>query len=286
VERATSSSEPALRARGVSKRYRSGFWLRSHAALAGVDLEVAPGSFLGLIGPNGSGKSTFLRLAAGVESPSGGALSVFGSAPDGARARQATGYVSEGSPFPPELPARAVLRAIAGLRGFARREARTRAESELERFGLRELGQRPLGKLSTGQQRRFALAQAFLHGPELLLLDEPSAGLDAEGHAVLAERLGEARESGTTAILASHQGQDAFGSCEEVCVLIGGKLVLREFSNALAARADSIEIEFAGKADPRAVLGALAQLGVEARGLRPAPSAVQALYRELAREHA
>ena len=274
-------AEPAVRAIGLSKRYRTGFWLRAVRALEDVTLDVARGSFVGLIGPNGSGKSTLLRCLAGVEPASGGDVRVLGHAPDGRAARAGTGYVAEGQVFPPELGPRAVLRTIAGLRGFRGRDVRGLAESELERFGLRDVASRPIGTLSTGQARRFALAQAFLHRPDVLLLDEPSAGLDAEGHAALDAVLDEARERGATALVASHHGQDAFGMCDEVCVLLRGRLVLREFTNALAARAQAIEVELRGGVDPRAVLGALAELHAEPRRLRPAPHAVQALYREL-----
>jgi ABC-type multidrug transport system ATPase subunit len=215
---------PALELCGLVKRYRAGLLRPARQVLSEVSLALAAGETLGLLGPNGSGKSTLLRIAAGVERPSQGCVRVFGRSCQDPRARRRTGYLPDGSPFPPELSPRAVLGLLGELYGLERRERRRTAEALLERVGLGRDARRPLAGFSQGMLRRFALAQAFLHGPELLLLDEPTAGLDSEGHLVLEELLAEARARGTALLLATHVAADLAQHCERACVLLDGRI--------------------------------------------------------------
>lgn len=218
--------EPAaLAIRGVELEFRRGFLLRPRPVLRGIELELAPGEALGLVGPNGSGKSTLLALAAGLLAPGRGSLAVFGQSATGRAARAQVGHVADGFPFPPELGARAVLELFGALAGLARAERRRRADEWLARVGLAGEARTPLGAFSLGMRRRFALAQALAHRPALLLFDEPGAGLDAEGHVVLAELLGEARARGATLLLASHVPAELAEHCPRTRVLCNGRLV-------------------------------------------------------------
>jgi ABC-type multidrug transport system ATPase subunit len=190
-----------------------------------VDLELEPTRTLGLVGPNGSGKSTLLKIAAGIEEAEHGSARVFGHPPRALAARRRIGYLPERSPFPPELSAERALALLASLHGMEREERRRRGHAMLERVGLGAQSGKPLGRYSRGMLRRFALAQAFLHRPDLLLLDEPSAGLDARGFLVLAELLEEAHARGAAIVICSHHLADLFGQAETLAVLIDGSIV-------------------------------------------------------------
>ena len=214
----------AVRSLKVCKRYRVGLGLRRRDALRGVDLEVARGELLGLAGPNGSGKSTWMRLVAGVEVQSSGELEVLGGSTDAAATRRRIGFLPEDAPFPSELGAQACLDLLGSLSGLSRDEARERGAKLLAQVGLAHEAKTALGKFSRGMLRRFGLAQAWLHSPELILLDEPTAGLDAEGHTVLRELLAEARAAGTTVCLSSHLPGDFAAGCDRLAVMHRGRL--------------------------------------------------------------
>ena len=187
----------AVEANAVVRRFPGPLGLgRGTTVLRGIDLALPEGELLGLVGPNGSGKSTLLRILAGVDRPTGGSVLVFGRDPRGEGARRAIGWLPEDSPFPRELPARELLRLLGALRGMHGKELAARADSLLERVGLADSAKRPLRTYSRGMSRRFGLAATWLHAPRLILLDEPSAGLDAQGLGVFAELGDEARARG------------------------------------------------------------------------------------------
>jgi len=224
----TESGTPALRTNGLCRRFPGFLGLRSRSALRSIDLEVPRGTSLGLIGPNGSGKSTLLRLAAGVDRPTAGRVEVFGidvSRRRSSAARARLAYLPDDSPFPVELSALAVLDLLGALSGLARQERRRRAARMLERVGLTSAARRTLGTYSRGMLRRLGLAQAFLTDPDLVLLDEPTAGLDASGYVALAELTAEARARGASIVVASHVLSDLHEACDRLAVLIDGKQV-------------------------------------------------------------
>lgn len=213
----------ALEVRALVKRYRT--WpAPARTALAGIELALAPGDALALAGPNGSGKSTLLALAAGLERPTQGSVLVFGQEVGTRAARRRIGYAPDACPFPGELSARAVLDLLGALNGLERRERRRAAEEALERVGLAREARHALGGLSFGMRRRFVLAQALFHRPDLVLLDEPTAGLDAEGYVALDECLRALRARGATLVLASHEVSDLKEYCTRACVLVGGRI--------------------------------------------------------------
>jgi heme ABC exporter ATP-binding subunit CcmA len=170
------------------------------AALDGLDLRVAEGEFVLVTGPNGAGKTTLLRVLATVLRPSEGAVSVAGhELPRAAgKARPLVGYVAHGPLTYPGLTARENLELYAALYGVPG----DLAGPALERVGLDGRGRDPVSEFSRGMLQRLALARACLHGPALLLLDEPTAGLDADGRELLREVLA---EPGRTVIVSSHE---------------------------------------------------------------------------------
>lgn len=215
---------PALEVRSLVKRYRTGWLARARSVLAGVDLALAPGDSFGLVGPNGSGKSTLLRILAGIELPDRGTIRVHGLDGNARAARRRLGYVPDGCPFPAELGARTVLELLGALYGLGRAARRAASEAWLERVGLAAEARTPLARFSLGMKRRFALAQALLHEPDVLLLDEPTAGLDAPGYGVLEALLAEARARGATLLMATHALDELEAHCTRAGVLVGGRL--------------------------------------------------------------
>ncbi|MEP6640299.1 MAG: heme ABC exporter ATP-binding protein CcmA [Gaiellales bacterium] len=170
------------------------------AALDGVDLHLAGGEFVLVTGPNGAGKTTLLRVLATVIRPSAGAVAVAGhELPRAAqKARPLIGYVAHASLAYPGLTARENLELYAALYGVPAE----RIDPALERVGLDGRGRDPVAEFSRGMSQRLALARAVLHGPSLLLLDEPTAGLDSDGREVLREVLA---EPGRTVIVSTHE---------------------------------------------------------------------------------
>jgi ABC-type multidrug transport system ATPase subunit len=211
----------------VAKSYGRLLGLARTPVLRGVDLAVAPGATLGLAGPNGSGKSTLLRLLAGVEQPDAGTIQVLGRAPQAAARLDLVGWLSDDTSYPREMSIRGALRLAGSLHGLRGKELVARADALLERVGLAAHARQTLGRSSRGMLRRFGLAQAWIHAPQVVLLDEPTAGLDAEGFVVLSGFLDEARAAGTTVILASHVASDLAERCDELLVLLDGRVAAR-----------------------------------------------------------
>ena len=241
-----ATSEPALRLQGLVKAYPGTLGLGRRQVLHGIDLELAPGELLGLLGPNGSGKTTLLRLVAGIERADGGSLSILGGTPAVASVRRRIGFLPEDSPFPPELGARAALELFGALQGLGRVERRRRAEAWLERVELADQGRRPIGRFSKGMLRRFGLAQALLHGPDLVLLDEPTAGLDAVGAGLFDELLTELLERGAAVVVSSHQLTDVFDRAARLCVLIEGRVAACGPPTDLVAGTGRAKLELEG----------------------------------------
>ena len=201
-------------------------WRRPRqTVLTGITRSLAAGERVGLCGPNGSGKSTLMRVAAGIERPSEGQVRLFGEDPEATRARKRIGFLPEGAALPGELSARTALELFASLHGFERATRKRRVLAMLERVGLSEARDKELRLFSKGMLRRFGLAHAFLADPDLVFLDEPTAGLDAEGHVVLAELLADARERGAALLLASHHLEDVERHAERLWVLLHGEIV-------------------------------------------------------------
>lgn len=246
----------AVQASRVGRSFRTGFWLaRKIAALDGVTFDVARGTVLGLVGPNGSGKSTLLRLLAGVDRPTSGSIRLFDGSPGDTAIKRRLAFLPDGQPFPAELRALDALHLIAALKGMPRSERRTRVPAMLERVGLGDRARTRLGAFSRGMHRRFGLGQAFLSEPDLILLDEPTAGLDAPGFDVLNDVLGEARHRGATIVLASHVASDLVDHCSHLMLLAGGRLLREGSPDQLLGDGQTLELRVRGDSP-----GALAAL--------------------------
>jgi len=195
--------------------------------------------------------------------------------------RRRIGFLSELSPFPPELGAAAALDLCGALQGLPRADRRRRAATWLERVGLAAEARRPLGRFSKGMLRRFGLAQALLHEPDLVLLDEPAAGLDALGVGLLSELLEEALARGAAVLLSSHLVGDALERAGELCVLVDGRVAARGAPEALVGGSGRVRLELEG-ATPELIqrLSALArEAGAQVLYRGPGAGALLELYR-------
>jgi ABC-2 type transport system ATP-binding protein len=239
----TRAAEPALEARSVSRRFGR------RAALRELDLRVAAGEALALLGANGAGKTTFLRLAAGLLLPSAGELRIAGICPvrEPERARRRIGFAMETSRLHPSLSVAGLLRFGARARGLAGAVAARAVEAMLEKTALGAVAKRPIGNCSRGYQQRVSLALALIGDPELLLVDEPSAGLDPAQREDLWELLASLRGTHTL-VLSTHDFDEARQLATRAAVLAEGRLVALAPTAELLASGDPLALFRAGSA--------------------------------------
>ena len=232
-------------------------------AIDGVDLAIPPGR-IGLVGANGAGKTTLLKILLGVLPPAGGTISVLGF--DVTRnmleVRSRVGWMPEGDCLPPDQTAADFLGYAAELGGLPPRAARQRASDVLGLVGLHEERFRFIGEFSTGMKQRAKLAQAIVHDPNLVLLDEPTAGLDPEGREEMLELVTRLEDFGINAVISSHVLTDIERTCDWVIMLDGGK-VLRSGPLSDLSTSDEAELEVIGDIDAVAI--AARRLGAEVR---------------------
>ncbi len=267
----------------LRKSFAVGFRRTRRPVLRGLDLELETGTSLGLIGPNGSGKSTLLRVLAGVEAPTSGNVRVFDGSPDASKVRARIGFLPEETPFPAELSATEALQLLGALHGLPRAMRATRIAEALATVGLTDDASRAIGRFSKGMLRRFALAHTLLHEPDLVLLDEPTAGLDAPGHVALAELLARSRARGATHIIASHHLSDIVTHCERVIVLIDGRIRADGAPDDVLGRSGTVSLELEHLQDGAldAARSALEALGAHVRSVGPTHDTLVELYRRL-----
>ena len=244
-----SSRGARIEARALGRRFGP------HVALDSVSLEVEPGESFGLLGANGAGKTTFIRLLTGFLVPSNGHLTVDGLSPaDNARRVQARiGYVPETPRLYPELRVRDFLGFAAGLRGLSGSGRRRAVSESLARFNLEPVARRLIGHLSKGYCQRVSLAQAFLHAPALLVVDEPTAGLDPLQREEIREVLA-ALAGDCTLLLCTHDLAEARALTARSAVLRRGALVALGETEALLGTANPLALFEGG--DPAAEGGA------------------------------
>jgi len=241
-------------------------------ALRDLSLTVAEGEVFSLLGHNGAGKTTTVRIINGLLAPVSGTVRVFGQSPltDGSAVRRRTAVLTESPTLDERLTARETLRAFAEMYDVRRADVAPRAESLLAEFGLGERGDDRVGGFSRGMKQRLSLARALVHDPDLLFLDEPTAGLDPSATQQLHQTVREmARTRGRTVVLCTHNLVEAQALSDRVAVLGGGELLAlgtpAELARRLAPRLEvSVEIDPARQADAMALVTALDGLSVAA----------------------
>jgi len=251
----------AVEARGLSKTYRGG-----RAALRGVDLEVAPGSIFGLIGQNGAGKTTFIKALLAVLRPSDGSIRVFGEDPERPEVRRRIGYLPERLYFSPGQTGVRFLQSVGRLRGVAGSTLEAEVRRQLDRVGLRDAGATRVHRYSKGMKQRLGLAGALLGAPDLLVLDEPTDGIDPLGRADVRALLLEERRRGATIFLNSHLLAETERVADRVGILHDGRMIKVGSVQDLAGPASAWILRFEAPADAGDMSEALTALGLRARG--------------------
>lgn len=221
------SSEVVLRASDLAMTYRDFWGRRRHPALRGVSFEVHAGESHALLGPNGSGKTTALRLLLGLLRPTGGRVELFGGDPRRPDARSRVGFLPERSSLHGFLTCRETVELFAQSRGMGKAERRRVAGELLERVALRDAESRRAHELSHGMRRRLGLAAALVGEPELLVLDEPTSGMDPIVRASVLELLTGHVEGGGALLVTSHLLGDISGIASRATLLARGEVVRR-----------------------------------------------------------
>jgi ABC-2 type transport system ATP-binding protein len=216
----------AIEADGVTKIYRTRWGLRDFRALDDVSFSVEEGSAFGLLGPNGAGKTTFVKALLSATGATAGTTRIFGRDSRDAAARRPAGYLPENHRFPTYLTGAGMLDLYGALSGVDARERRRRIPELLGLVGLEDWGGVRLGKYSKGMLQRVGLAQSLLHRPRLLVLDEPSDGVDPVGRVYIRGIIRTLVSDGVTVFLNSHLLAEVEAICSDVVILHKGKVRL------------------------------------------------------------
>ncbi len=264
------NNSAALEVSGLRKVYRSGLFRRSFEALKGISFSVSRGEIFGLLGPNGAGKTTLVKILLGIARASGGNASLLNRPAGDLTSRLRVGYLPENLRIAPHHTAETALLYYGQLSGMSTREIRAKKNALLESVGLADRAGDRVRKYSKGMLQRLGLAQALLHDPELLVLDEPTDGLDPVGRSHVRAVLNRLRSEGRTVFLNSHILQEVELVCDRVAILDRGELRAIGGVNEIAPqRAEGIELDLcvAGEeADLRAALGERGVRSCEAIG--------------------
>lgn len=236
----------AVRAEGLTKRFRLNWRRGSLLALDRLDLEIGQGEIFGLLGPNGSGKSTTMKLLLGLIRPSEGDARILDFPIGSMEARQRVGFLPENPYFPAFLSGREVLRYYGRLSGLSRSELREREAELLELVGLEKAAERPLRTYSKGMLQRIGLAQALLHNPDILFLDEPTAGVDPIGSRQMRDLMLRLREEGKTIIFSSHLLEQVEEVSDRVAILHQGQKLCQGALEELLEVPDDLEVRLKG----------------------------------------
>ncbi len=245
---------PALELSGLAKRYDDGLLALDH-----VDLVVPDGEFFGLLGPNGAGKTTLISTVCNLVRPTAGSARVFGHPHAALEARRLIGLAEQDVNLDRFLDVEETLLFHGGYYGMSRGAARARAREMMDVFDLRAKAGVRVTKLSGGMRRRLLLARALMHEPRLVILDEPTAGVDFELRLELWEYIRRLHRGGTTILLTTHYLEEAEELCEDIALIRGGRIIARDSADGLRASygvgslADVYVKAMAGPAEPAAL---------------------------------
>ena len=268
---ASVGSPLAVQTSGLTKRYPLAWKRKVLVALDHLDLEVRPGEVFGLLGPNGSGKSTTLKLLLGLIVPSEGEARVFGLPTDSLEARQRVGFLPENPYFYSFLNGDETLRFYGRLCGVNGSKLEKRIEELIDLVGLQNGRERPLRSYSKGMLQRIGLAQALIHDPDLLFLDEPTAGVDPLGSSQIRDLILRLKKMGKTVIFSSHLLEQVQEVADRVAIFSLGKKVLEGSLDSLLTENQSTQInlpaELSAEQQQR-LRAAFGQAGIDDREIR------------------
>ena len=227
-----SSDAPVISARGLVKQFGS------RRAVDGIAFDVYPGKCFGFVGPNGAGKTTTLRMTMGLTPKGGGTLSVFGLPVTGnaPAIRARVGIVPQADNLDPDFTVEENLYMYAAYFGLSRRQVTARIEALLEFVSLADRRTARIDSLSGGMQRRLTIARALINDPELVVLDEPTTGLDPQARHVIWGRLSELKARGTTLLLTTHYMEEAERLCDELVIMDHGCILAQGSPRELIER--------------------------------------------------
>jgi ABC-2 type transport system ATP-binding protein len=227
-------SPPALKLTGLTKRYDNGL-----LALEDFDLEIPDGAFFGLLGPNGAGKTTLISAVCNLIRISGGEIGVFGQPHDSLTARRWIGLAEQDVNLDRFLDVEETLLYHGGYFGMDKADAKERAWEMIDAFDLRAKAKTRAPMLSGGMRRRLLLARALMHRPRLVILDEPTAGVDFELRVELWRYIRQLHREGTTILLTTHYLEEAEELCEEIALIRDGHLIARDSAEGLRRHYDA-----------------------------------------------
>lgn len=257
----TPPTDAAIRIEGLTKTYKAAGKGPEKQALKGVDLTIPQGSIFALLGPNGAGKSTLINILAGLVNKTGGKVSIWGTDVDQnpRQARANIGIVPQELNIDPFFSPREMLELQSGLYGVPKSERRT--EELLAAVGLADKADAYARTLSGGMKRRLMVAKAMVHTPPVLVLDEPTAGVDVELRHMLWDYVRELNQRGATVLLTTHYLEEAQDLCDTIAIINHGTLVACEPKETLLRRLDSKTLRLTLADELTAVPPALAALG-------------------------
>lgn len=252
--------------RDLKKSFRVGLRRRLVEAVKGISFAVKPGELFGIVGPNGAGKTTTIKIITGLMQPTSGEAFMFGKSVRDIESRRRMGYLPESPYFYEHLTTEELLHYYGSLLGMSGEQIAARSAELIRQVGLEHARGRPLKRFSKGMRQRAGIAQALIHDPELVILDEPQSGLDPFGRKEVRDLLFELKRAGKTVILSSHILPDVEAVCDRVAVIHKGELKeIGTLHELTSERVEAIEImvrRLAADALP-AEVGALS---VETRG--------------------
>jgi len=222
---AVVARRPVLAIAGLEKSFRSPLTLKRKPVLRGLDLAVGEGEVFGFLGANGAGKTTTIRCLAGLARPSAGTVRLFGADPRATAVRRRIGYLPENPVLPEHLTPVEVLDLAGALAGLSAPHRRRRTAELCAGLKIEGFARTPLRKLSKGMVQRVGIAQAIVHDPELLILDEPMSGLDPLGRRDVRDLIDSLRARGRTVFFSTHIVPDVEAICDRVGILNRGRLV-------------------------------------------------------------
>jgi ABC-2 type transport system ATP-binding protein len=239
---------PVIEVDALQKTFRDGFLGRRQVhALRGVSFQVGRGSIFGLLGPNGAGKTTVIKILLGIVHKCGGTATLLGHPAGDRRGRRSVGYLPENHRIPRHHTANTALEYYGALSGMALREVRRKRPEILELVGLGSWGKTPVRNFSKGMLQRLGMAQALIHDPELLVLDEPTDGVDPVGRSEMRATMRRLKEQGKTIFINSHLLQEIELICDRVAILVKGEVRRVGLVEDITQRADAeIEMTLAG----------------------------------------
>ncbi|GHB97109.1 ABC transporter ATP-binding protein [Cerasicoccus arenae] len=231
-------SEPAIRIKNLTKDFRIGVRGVKLRAVDNVSLEIGDNQIFGLLGPNGCGKSTTMKILLGLLEPTKGECSIYGINSHSVKSRLNVGFLPEAPYFYKFLSGRELVRFYARVCGVPKSEISDRTEDVLTLVSMQNAAHRRVGTYSKGMLQRIGIAQAVVHDPKLIVLDEPTAGVDPIGSHAIAELIIALKERGKTVMLCSHLLAQVEGLCDRVAIMSRGKLVLEGGVDELLEKED------------------------------------------------